>query len=110
MRPPFRVNIAGVVVDVGMTQPSVGGTGKSVRTIVLQDPTGAQVSIRQLGSGAEETDIQPRHRIVVFFVTGKGEYRSGEPGSLWAYEDSYIKMGEFALLPPVETRDIPIRG
>ena len=48
LRPPFRVNIAGVVVDVSDLQPTVGGSGKPVRTLVLSDPHGCQISIRQL--------------------------------------------------------------
>ena len=49
LHPPFRINIAGVVVEVGNPQPTVGGSGKPMRTRVISDAKGCYVTVRQLG-------------------------------------------------------------
>ena len=108
LHPPFRVNIAGVVADVSELQPTVGGSGKLVRTLVLQDPKGCQVTIRQLGSGAEDMEVQRLRNVVVYFVSGSKAWKPGEAGSLWAYEDSFIKVGSTAMFVSNIIKDIPI--
>ena len=92
LHPPFRVNIAGVVADVSEVQPTIGGSGKLVRTLVLSDPNGCQVTIRQLGSAVEDVEVQRRRNVVVYWVSGSKAWKLGEAGSLWAYEESFIKV------------------
>ena len=108
LHPPFRVNIAGVVVDISELQPTVGGSGKLVRTLTLSDPSGCQVSIRQLGSAPGDVEIQPQSHVVVYFVSGTKAWKAGEAGSLWAYEDSFIKVGSMAQFVPGCMKDVAI--
>ena len=108
LHPPFRVNIAGVVADVKERQPTVGGSGKLVRTLVLQDPNGCQVTIRQLGSGAEDVEVRRQRNVVAYFVSGCKAWKSGEAGSLWAYEDSFIKVGSTARFVSSSIKEISI--
>ena len=51
------VNIAGVVSDIRKVQPTVGRSGKLVRTMVLSDPNGCHIAIRQLGSAAGDLEV-----------------------------------------------------
>ena len=108
LHPPFRVNIAGVVTDVSEVQPTVGGSGKLVRTLVLSDPNGCQVTIRQLGSAAEDVEVQRQRNVVAYFISGSKAWKPGEAGSLWAYEDSFIKVGSTAKVVPSCMKDVPI--
>ena len=107
LHPPFRVNIAGVVADVSGVQPTVGGSGKLVRTLVLSDPNGFQVTIRQLGSAAEDVEVQRQRNVVAYFVSGSKAWKHGEAGSLWAYEDSIIKVGSTAKFVPSCIKEVP---
>ena len=100
LHPPFRVNIAGVVTDVSEIQPTVGGSGKLLRTLVIADPNGCYVTIRQLGSAAEDVEVQRQRNIVAYFISGSKAWKLGEAGSLWAYEDSFIKVGSTANFVP----------
>ena len=108
LHPPFRVNIAGVVADVSELQPTVGGSGKLVRTLVLSDPNGCQVTIRQLGSAAEDVEVQRQRNVVAYFVSGSKAWKPGEAGSLWAYEDSFIKVGSTAKFVPSCIKEVAI--
>ena len=108
LRPPFRVNIAGVVADVSLVQPTIGGSGKPVRTMVLSDPSGCQVTIRQLGSAADDPDIQRGRNVVAYFVSGTKAWNGGEAGSLWTYEGSYIQVGSLAASVPSLSREVSI--
>ena len=96
----FVSNVAGVVGEVSDAQFSTGGTGKLVRSFVLVDPSGSFITIRQFGSGADDPEIQRQRTVVVYFATGMAPRTSGQPGSLWAYEDSYIKVvGQARFIP-----------
>ena len=75
---------------------------------MLQDPKGCQVTIRQLGNGAEDKEIQRLRNVVVYFVSGSKAWKAGEAGSLWAYEDSFVKVGSTVMFIPKCIRDIPI--
>ena len=108
LHPPFRINVAGVVSHVSEVQPTTGGSGKSVRTLVLSDPHGCQITVRQLGSAAEDMEIQPKRHVVVYFVSGRKAYKLGDSGPLWAYEDSYIKVGLLAPSIPVYHTEVRI--
>ena len=108
LHPPFRVNIAGVVADVSEVQPTIGGSGKLVRTLVLSDPNGCQVTIRQLGSAVEDVEVQRRRNVVVYFVSGSKAWKPGEAGSLWAYEDSFIKVVSTAKSVPSCIKSVSI--
>ena len=108
LHPPFRVNIAGVVADVSELQPTVGGSGKLVRTLVLSDPNGCQVTIRQLGNAAEDVEVQRQRNVVAYFVSGSKAWKPGEAGSLWAYEDSFIKVGSTAKFVPSCIKEVAI--
>ena len=108
MRPPFRINIAGVLADVSVVQPTIGGSGKPVRTLVLSDPSGCQVTIRQLGSAADDPEIQSGRHVVAYFVSGTKAWNGGEAGSLWTYEDSFIQVGSRAASVPSFTKEISI--
>ena len=50
LHPPFRVNLAGVIAEVSALQPTTSGSSKMVRNVVLSDPNGNQVTIKQLGT------------------------------------------------------------
>ena len=62
-----------------------------MRTLVISAANGCFVTLRQLGSGAEETDVRAGCRVIVHFVNGRPARKPGEYGSLWAYEDSLIQ-------------------
>ena len=108
LRPPFRVNITGVVVDVSTLQPTVGGSGRPIRTLTLSDPNGCQISIRQLGSTADDPEIQRQREVVAYFVSGTKAWNGGEAGSLWTYEDSYIKVVCDDASVPTYTKEVLI--
>ena len=72
----LRINLAGIVAEVSDVQPSLSGSGKALRTLVLSDPYGVQVSIKQLGCGAEDLEIQPQQHIVLFFVSRRWVYHT----------------------------------
>ena len=110
LHPPFRTNIAGVVVKVSDVQPTVGGSGKPVRTLVLSDPKGYHITIRQLGSSAEDMEICRQRHIVVYFATGRKAWKQGEDGSLWAYEDSYVKVSSLAKFVPQLVKEVSIKA
>ena len=92
LHPPFRINIAGVVAEIGDSQPTVGGSGKPMRTLLISDAKGCYVTVRQLGGGVEDTEIRLGSMVVAYFLHGRKAWRTGESGSLWAYEDSVIKV------------------
>ena len=93
LHPPFRVNLAGVIAEVSELNPTTSGSGKMVRNIVLSDPNGNQVTIKQLGTGTEDTEVQKQRNVVAYFVSGTKGRTPDEPGTLWAYEDSFFKVG-----------------
>ena len=108
LHPPFRVNIAGIVADVSDVQPTTGGSGRIFRTLVLSDTNGCRVTIRQLGSGALDVDVQRQRNVVVYFASGNKAWKPGEAGSLWAYEDSFIQVGSMAHFVPSCIKDVAI--
>ena len=67
-----------------------------VRTLVLADPTGCYVKIRQMGSVIDDVDVQRERHVVAYFISGCKACKTGEDGSLWAYEDSFIKVSSTA--------------
>ena len=66
------------------------------------------MTIRQLGSGAEDTEVQRLRKVVVYYVSGSKAWKPGEAGSLWAYEDSFIKVGSTAKFVPSYFKEVPI--
>ena len=48
--------------------------------------------------------------VVVYFVSGSKARTPDEVGSLWAYEDSLVKVGPTAIFVPRCIKDIPILG
>ena len=93
LHPPFRVNLAGVIAEVSELNPTTSGSGKMVRNIVLSDPNGNHVTIKQLGTGTEDTEVQKQRNVVAYFVAATKGRTPDEPGTLWAYEDSFFKVG-----------------
>ena len=79
-----------------------------LRTLVLSDPNGCQVTIKQLGCGAEDVEVQRQRNIVLYFVSGQKAWKLGEAGSLWAYEDSFIKVDSMAKSVPIRVKEVPI--
>ena len=63
-----------------------------MQTLTISDGKGCIVTLRQLGSGSEKTDVRAGCRVIVHFVSGRPARRPGENGSLWAYEDSLIQV------------------
>ena len=57
---------------------------------------------------AEEVEMQRQRNIVLYFVSGSKAWKPGEAGSLWAYEDSYIKVGATAKFVPSRIKEVPI--
>ena len=108
LRPPFRINITGVVVDVSTLQPTIGGSGRPTRTVTLSDPYGCQVSIRQLGSTADDPEIQRQRQVVAYFVSGTKAWNGGDAGSLWTYEDSLIKVIDTDACVPTYAKEVLI--
>ena len=78
LHPPFRVNRAGTVAEVSGAQPTVGGSGKPIRTLVVVDAKGCHANLRQLGSGAEDKDVHPGCKLVVYFLSGRKALKEGE--------------------------------
>ena len=79
-----------------------------LRTLVLSDPNGCQVTIKQLGCGAEDVEVQRQRHVVLYFVSGQKAYRPGEAGSLWAFEDSFLKVDSMAKSVPIRVKEVPI--
>ena len=75
---------------------------------MLQDSNGCQVAIKQLGHGAEDASIKPLHQIMVYFAMGIKAWKNGEMGSLWAYEDSFVKLGSTVTSIPRAIKDVVI--
>ena len=98
--PSFCVVIAGIIAEVGDINPTMSGSGKFVRTMVLSDPKGCHVVIKQLGSGEVEPEVQKHSHVIVYFVTGAKAHRDGVSGSLWAYGDSIIKVQSMLMFVP----------
>ena len=72
------------------------------------DPNGCQVTIKQLGSAVEDVEVQRRRNVVVYWVSGCKAWKSGEAGSLWAYEDSFIKVVSTAKSVPSCIKSVSI--
>ena len=92
MHPPFRVNLAGVITEVTGLQPTTRGSGSMVRNIVLADEHGNQVTIKQVVNTEDDEEIQSQRKGVAYFVNGIKARNGDEAGSLWAYDDSVIKV------------------
>ena len=92
MHPPFRVNLAGVITEVTDLQPTTRGSGAMVRNIVLADEHGNQVTIKQVVNTGDDEEVQSQRRGVAYFVNGTKARHGDEAGSLWAYDDSVIKV------------------
>ena len=110
LHPPFRLNLAGIMIEVGDPQPTSNGSGKQIRSVVISDLKGYQVTVKQLGSPVDDGEIEPGHHVLLYFVSGSQTRRPGEAGSLWAFEDSYFKMGPQAESIPPKAKDIAIQG
>ena len=109
MHPPFRVNIAGVITEVTGLQPTTGGSGKMVRNIVLADEHGNQVTIKQLVTANDDEEVESQRKAVAYFVNGT-KARNGEgAGSLWAYDDSVIKVVSSEPVVPGNARGCVVR-
>ena len=63
-----------------------------VRNIVLADEHGNQVTIKQLVSAEDDEEVQSQRKGVAYFVNGTKARNGDEAGSLWAYDDSVIKV------------------
>ena len=100
MHPPFRVNLEGVITEVSCVQPTTGGSGRMVRNVVLADAHGNQVTIKQLLTETEDEEVQSQRKAVAYFVNGTKGRNADEAGSLWAYEDSVIKVVSSELVVP----------
>ena len=71
-----------------------------MRTVTIADPAGRQLEVKQLGAAAEDPNVRPRARVIIFFLTAQKAWKSGENGSMWAYEDSVTKVvGKAGTLP-----------
>ena len=92
MHPPFRVNLAGVITQVTGLQPTSKGNGLLMRNIELADEHGNQVTIKQLVNADGDEEVHSQRKGVAYFVTGTKARDGDEAGSLWAYEDSVIKV------------------
>ena len=44
------------------------------------------------GGEAKDTEIRSGCMVVAYFLSGRKAWRTGDAGSLWAYEDSVIKV------------------
>ena len=51
------------------------------------------VTIKQLGNATEDEEVKSQRKVVAYFVAGVKARNSDEAGSLWAYEDSFFKVG-----------------
>ena len=75
---------------------------------MLSDPSGCQVTIRQLGSAPDDPKIQSGRHVVAYFVSGTKAWNGGESGSSWTYEDSFIQVGSRAASVPSFTKEVSI--
>ena len=108
LHPPFHVNLAGIIVEVGDVRTTTRDSGKRMRTLVLSDLNGCRVVIRQLGSPVEDTDVQRQRHVIAYFVSGSKANKPGDGGSLWAFEDTYLKVGSMAPCVPNCVKEIVI--
>ena len=71
-----------------------------MRAVAIADPAGRQLEVKQLGAGAEDPNVCPGARVIFFFLTAQKAWKSGENGSMWAYEESVPKIvGNAGALP-----------
>ena len=107
-KPPFRINLRGVAVDVQEAMPS--STGAPMRNFKLVDPNGNFLMIRQLGFAATDEEVRDQARVTVYYITGKAAWREGEHGSLWAYENAYTLVDGPAALPVRARKEVVVLG
>ena len=53
-------------------------------------------------------EVQRQCNVVAYFVMGSKAWNGSEAGSLWAYEDSFIKVGSMAKFVPGCMKDVAI--
>ena len=82
--------------------------GAAKLSVELNAPTKHVGAIKQLGHGAEDASIKPLHEVMVYFASGSKAWKSGEMGSLWAYDDSFIKLGSTVTSFPRAIKDVVI--
>ena len=46
-----------------------------------------------MGNATEDEEVKSQRNVVAYFVAGAKARNSDEAGSLWAYEDSFFKVG-----------------
>ena len=92
MHPPFRANLAGVITKVTGLQPTSRDDGLLMRNIELTDEHGNQVTIKQLVNADGDEEVHSHRNGVVYFVSGTKARDGDDAGSLWAHEDSVIKV------------------
>ena len=92
MHPPFRVNLAGVITKVTGLQPTSRDDNLLLRHIELTDEHGNQVTIKQLVNADGGAEVHKHRKGVAYFVCGTKARDNDEAGSLWAHEDSVIKV------------------
>ena len=56
----------------------------------------------------EDSDVRPQRQVVAYFVTGRKAYKQGEAGSLWAYEDSFMKVSSTVMFVPNGVKEVSI--
>jgi len=88
--PLYRINLRGVAAEVGHAMPA--SSGQLMRSFKLVDSQGNFVRVNQLGSEALDGALVNGVRVIFYFLTVKKAWRDGEPGSVWAYENSYMHV------------------
>ena len=108
LHPPFRVNLSGIIGEVSDVRTTSSSPPKCLRTVEVLDVNGCKVVLRQMGSAVEDVEVQRQRHVSAYFISGGAERKSGDGGSLWAFEDSYLKIGSMASSVPDFVKDIAL--
>ena len=108
LHPPFCVNLSGIIVDVSEVRTTVRNNPKCMRTLQLSDVNGCRVVLHQLGSPVEDADVQRARHVIAYFVCGSKAKKPGDGGALWAFEDTYLKIGRMASTVPDCVKEVVI--
>ena len=99
--PPFQVNLAGIVS--GLQDVMVSQNGNHMRSFKLHDSTGKYVLCVSLGRHVDNTCVEEKSEIVIFFATALSGLKNSD-GQLWLYDSSHIvQLQRNRAIPPTHT-------
>lgn len=108
LKPPFRVNVRSVEVDVEEAMPTNRGT--LMCSLRLADPEGHFVAVRLLGDAVTDERARSQSRPTSYYVSGRPATQDGERGSLWAYDIAYTVVAGLTTISVCPRSEVEILG